>query len=94
MKTADPLAIDHEFSWDQMFGGFLPRDANPFRKEQSAAGSGTTQLQATSLTHTPSHSAIRERRSEQQVDRRVSKARMKIDSVPNRLERSRRILDS
>ena len=22
--NADPFAIDHEFSWDQMFRGFLP----------------------------------------------------------------------
>ncbi len=31
------LEIDHEFTWDQMYGGVLPRDANPFRKARTTA---------------------------------------------------------
>ena len=40
VMTADFLQIDHELSWDQMFGGFLPSDANPFRRERAKAAWG------------------------------------------------------
>ena len=32
--TKHLFGIDHEFSWDQMYRGVLPRDANPFRKAE------------------------------------------------------------
>ena len=50
----DVFGINHEFSWDQMYGGFLPRDANPFRKAQS--GPPTSNVSSVADSPTPSKS--------------------------------------
>lgn len=39
----DILKIDHEYTWDQMFGRFLPPDANPFRKQQASVNKGVAE---------------------------------------------------
>lgn len=57
--SKDLFRIDHEFSWDQMYGGFLPRDSNPFRKARLAASTSDAALKAVAPASSTGLSAAR-----------------------------------